>query len=190
MATAELDHRAGAARSARCFRRTWLFAYTTIWAMTLGIALVVAVGGAHLQTAVAAVIGAHLDPQLNPPPQVGRVLALAAHNLPIEAWPVLLGVVGAHRHPLARRAADVLVGACMTVNVGVVGSALGAYGLALVPYLPQLPLEWAGLALGTSCWLVQRQRALTPREGVACVTLIACALLGAAALETVAVPHR
>jgi hypothetical protein len=103
---------------------------------------------------------------------------------------VLLGVVGAHRNPVARKAADLLVGACMIVNVGVVGSALGAYGLALLPYVPQLPLEWAGLALGVGSWLLQRRQALTGREGALCVAVIACALLAAAVLETVAVPHR
>lgn len=190
MATAELDRGADEAHFPHRLWRAWLFAYTAIWTMTLGIVLLVAVGGARLQTAVSGLIGARLDPQLNPPPQIGHVLALSAHNLPIEAWPVLLGVVGAHKHPLVRKVADVLVGACMTANVGVVASALGAYGLALVPYLPQLPLEWAGLALGTGCWLVQRRQALTLREGVACVALIAGVLLGAAVLETVAVPHR
>lgn len=189
MATAELD-RIGEASSPYLLLRAWLGAYTVVWAGTLAFALLVAAAGLLLQAPVRELIGARLDPQLNAPPHLGHVLVRAAHNLPIEAWPVLLGVVGAHRHPAARKAADVLVAACMTVNVGVVGSALGAYGLALVPYLPQLPLEWAGLALGASCWLVQRRRALSVSEGAACVAVIACALLAASVLESVVVPHR
>lgn len=190
MATAELERSAAEAHSLRCFWRAWLCAYTTIWTMTLGIALVVAASAGLLKTPLSHLIGARLDPQLYPPPQIGHVLVRAAHNFPIEAWPVLLGVVGAHRHPLARRAADVLVAACVTVNVGLVASALGAYGLALVPYVPQLPLEWAGLALGTSCWFLQRRQALTRREGLVCVLVIACAVLAASGVEAVVAPHR
>ena len=78
----------------------------------------------------------------------------------------------------------------MIVNVLPVGAALGAYGLPLLPYLPQLPLEWAGLTLGASAWLVQRRRALTLPQGLGLLALIAGVLLCAAVLETVAVPHR
>ncbi len=56
--------------------------------------------------------------------------------------------------------------ACIIVNTLQVGAALGAYGTALLPYIPQLPLEWGGLALGASAWLVQRRRALTVSEGL------------------------
>lgn len=190
MATAKLERRTEDAGSLRRFWRAWLRTYTAIWAMTLGFAVVVAIGAARLRTPVRHLLGARLDPRLNAPPNAGHVLALAAHNLPIVAWPVLLGVVGAHRNTVARKAADLLVGACMIVNVGVVGSALGAYGAALLPYVPQLPLEWAGLALGASAWIVQRRHALTVREGALCAGLIACTLLLAGVLETVAVPHR
>ena len=85
---------------------------------------------------------------------------LAAHNIPIVAWPLLLGVLGAHRHRLARQSPTASAGV-LIANTLPVGAALGAYGAALLPYLPQLPLEWAGLALGASAWLVQRRRALT-----------------------------
>ena len=70
------------------------------------------------------------------------------------------------------------------------GAALGAYGAPLLPYLPQLPVEWGGLALGVSAWLVQRRRALTVAEGLGLLVLIAGVLLCSGALETVAVPHR
>jgi hypothetical protein len=136
------------------------------------------------------VLGIRLDPDRNPPPQLAHVLMLAVHNVPIVAWPLLLGVVGAHRHRTARQIADVVVAACMTANVVIVGAALGAYGVRLVPYLTQLPLEWAALALGSGSWLLQRRRRLTLREGLVCFGLIVVVLLGAAALETGAVPHR
>ena len=67
---------------------------------------------------------------------------------------------------------------------------LGAYGVALLPYIPNVPLEWAALALGASAWLVQRRRPLTLREGFVWLALIVGVVLCAATLETVAVPHR
>jgi hypothetical protein len=190
MATAKLDRDRAEGGSLGRFWRAWLRAYFGIWAVTLGVALLVVAGAGDVRAPVRDVLGARLDPELNAPPRLGHLLELAAHNLPIAAWPVLLGVVGAHRHPTARRIADVVVTAAMGANTVIVGSALGAYGTALLPYVPQLPLEWAGLALGASAWLVQRRRALTVLEGALCVGVIASVLLIAAALETVAVPHR
>jgi hypothetical protein len=171
-------------------RRTWLAAYATTWTLTLSAGALVAFNPAQLRGPVRDVLGASLDPQRNPPPSGGRVLALLAHNLPLAAWPLLLGVVGAHQHPLTRRIADVFLAAVVAVNVLPVGPALGAYGPPLLAYLPQVPFEWAALSLGASAWLLQRRDALTVSEGIAILALIASALLCASALEMSAVPHR
>jgi hypothetical protein len=146
--------------------------------------------GASLVLPIRQLLGLRLAAGVNPPPGVEHVLTLSAHNVPICAWPLLLGVVGAHRHRLARRLGDGLVLACMIANTLPVGAALGACGTRLLPYLPQLPLEWAALALGASGWLIQRRRALSIGEGLWSVALIVCVLLCAAVLETAAVPHR
>lgn len=181
--------RAGRARLGE-LRRAWLFAYAATWVLTLASAALLAINPARLDGPVRRLLGATLDPQRNPPPSIGHVLMLLAHNVPLASWPLLLGVVGAHRRHLARRAADMLVAAVLTVNVLTVGGGLGVYGLPLLPYIPQVPCEWAALALGASAWLMQRRDALTVREGVALFALIAGALLCAAVLETGAVPHR
>jgi hypothetical protein len=131
-----------------------------------------------------------LTPHRNPPPLVGHVLALAAHNIPIACWPLLLGVLGAHRLRLATRVADGVLLACILVNVLPVGVALGAYGTPLLAYIPQLPFEWAGLALGACAWLLQRRRPLRVTEGLGLMALIASVLVFAAVVETDAVPHR
>jgi hypothetical protein len=168
----------------------WLHTYAGVWAATLVPAAVVALVGRPLALPARRLLGLALSAQRNPPPHVGHVLALAAHNIPIASWPLLLGVLGAHRHRLAMHIADGVLLTCIIVNTVPVGAALGAYGTALLPYIPQLPLEWGGVALGASGWLVQRRRALTASEGIGVFVLIACVLLCAAALETVAVPHR
>jgi hypothetical protein len=168
----------------------WLHAYAAVWAATLAAAAIIALVGQPLAAPVRRVLGLALSARRNPPPHLGHVLALAAHNIPIASWPLLLGVLGAHRHRLARHVADGVLLACIIANTLPVGAALGVYGTALLAYIPQLPLEWGGLALGASGWLVQRRRALTASEGIGVFVLIACVLLCAAALETVGVPHR
>jgi lysylphosphatidylglycerol synthetase-like protein (DUF2156 family) len=168
----------------------WLRAYTAICAATVVFAALIVAGGPGLAQPVRRILGAQLTPRNNPPPSLGHVLALAAHNIPIATWPLLLGVMGAYPHRLTWQFADTLVVACLLVNVLPVGAALGAYGTPLLPYVPQLPLEWAGLALGAGSWLVQRDRELTGRERLMWLAVTAGVLLCAAVLETVAVPHR
>ena len=78
----------------------------------------------------------------------------------------------------------------LLANTTAVGAAIGTYGARLLPYIPQLPLEWAALALGASAWLVQRRRALLISDALGVLVLIATLLLMAGALETFGVPHR
>jgi len=171
-------------------RRTWPRAYAATWLSTLICAACGALAGGSAQTWLRRLIGARLEPALNAPPAPGDVLALAAHNLPIMAWPILLGVVGAHRSAGWRLAADVLVGVALIANTAPVGAALALYGSPLLAYLPQLPIEWAALALGTSAWLIQRRRPLARSEGIALFALTGAVVLCAALVETVGVPHR
>lgn len=180
MATAELS----AAPARQALARVWLRCYFLTWLPTLVGAY--AVAAIDAKTATRRVL---LDPASTPPPGVDHALALLAHNLPIATWPILLGVTGAHRNSRGRRAADVLVLTTLVANTAPVGAALGAYGLELLPYLPHVPIEWAGLALGASAWAIQRRRAMTVLEGAAIGAGVAALLLVAAAVETWCVPH-
>lgn len=168
----------------------WLRAYALIWIAMLGGATLLALAGGWLTPRARHLLGLRLEPQGNPPPRVEHILALAAHNIPIATWPLLLGVLGAHRDRLATGLGDAVLLACILLNTLPVGVAVGAYGGPLLPYVPQLPLEFAGLALGASAWLVQRRRTLTVYEGLVWFALTAAVLLCAAVVETVAVPHR
>lgn len=161
-----------------------------MWVLTLVSAGLLASVLTSLDAPVRRILGATLDPQRNPPPSVAHVLVLFAHNLPPAAWPLLLGVLEVHRHRPARQAAHTLVVAVFAINVLTVGAALGVYGVALLPYIPQIPFEWAALALGASAGLMQSHAPLKRREGTLLLALIAGALLCAAVFETIAVPHR
>lgn len=170
--------------------RTWLYAYAGVWTTTLTTTAVVGLVGRPLAAPARRLLGLTLTAHSNPPPQLGHVLALAAHNLPIASWPLLLGVLGAHHHRAATHVADGVLVACLIANTAPVGAALGVYGTALLPFIVQLPLEWGALALGASGWVAQRRAALTIQQGLAIFALIASAILCAAIVETVAVPHR
>jgi hypothetical protein len=175
----------------RCdLRRIWLCAYASLWLATLGVAATVAASGTALGNPVRRVLRLRLSAATNPPPSVGHAVALAAHNLPVAAWPLLLGTAGACRSRRRRLLADTTVIACLTINVLQVGAALGAYGTSLIPYLPQLPFEWAALAIGATYWITRRHHPLTLRDGLVGFALISCTLTVAAVLETAAVAHR
>ena len=188
MATAELSRQVARRRwLPKGLLRLWLYAYAAIWTTTLLLAAAVWLLGGEVAAEARRVF---VRVQRNSPPHVGHVLTLAAHNIPIFSWPLLLGLWGAHRSRRSTRVADGLLLAWVIANAAPVGFELGAYGTVLLPYLPNLPVEWAGMALGASAWLAQRRRALTVREGLAMFALIAVVLLCAAVLETFAVPHR
>jgi hypothetical protein len=131
-----------------------------------------------------------LSASATPPPSLLHVLALSAHNLPICAWPLLLGSLRVRLESLGRRLADIVVWASVLANVLPVAAALGGYGGALLPYVPQLPLEWAALAIGCGAWVLEREEGLAGSERLKLLAVICVLLLAAAALETYAVPHR
>jgi hypothetical protein len=72
---------------------------------------------------------------------------------------VLLAALAARERRLVP-ALDLAVAVVLGDNVAVVGLALGAYGLALLPWLAHVPLEWAGLAVGLAAYA--RARDHTP----------------------------
>jgi hypothetical protein len=131
-----------------------------------------------------------LSATANAPPSLGHVLGLAAHNLPICAWPLLLGPLRLRRGSAWRSVADVAVAASALANVLLVAAALGGYGPALLPYVPQLPFEWAALAVGYGSWTVERRQPLANSERLRLLGVLSLALLAAGALEIYGVPHR
>jgi uncharacterized membrane protein len=171
-------------------RDMWTCAYAWVWFQTAVVAVAVAAGGSRLGDATRHLLQLKLSARTNPPPSVGRALELAAHNVSVAAWPLLLGVAGAHRHHLTRTLGDWALLASIALNTLLVGAAVGAYGLRLAPYVPQLPVEWAAVALGAASWLAHRHTPPSIPDGLLRLAVIAVLLLISAALETWAVPHR
>jgi hypothetical protein len=139
-----------------------------------------------------------IDPGLagstRPHPTLTGSLADAAgilqNNARVLSVPFLLLLLGFPHSRLGRRAGDLIVIALTGASTIPVGIELGRWQGRLLPYLPQLPVEWAALAVAVHVWIAARNgRASTHRllvlAGLALVLLIA-----AASLEIWATPHR
>ena len=160
----------------------------------------------HRTVAGAAVIGvtlasslvAVLDPAIagSTPPHptltgsLNDWLGITAENLRVLATPFLLWILGADKSRVGRRAGDVVVLAVIAVNAIPVGIALGRWQSRLIPYVPQLPLEWAALILAVSAWLTIRTSTATRHQVVVLAASSVVLVLAAAALETWLTPHR
>ena len=160
--------------------------YALLWVVTLAAAAATASLG--LTDAVRGLLRLSLSGDTTPGPSPRVFAVVALHNLPVCGWPLLLPAAGAYRSRRCKFAATGLVAGAVTANAALVGAALGAYGTRLLPYVPQLPLEWLALAGGAAGWAAQRsasdRRARTLAAGV-----VVAAVLAAAALESYAVPH-
>jgi hypothetical protein len=159
--------------------------------------LVVA-GTAVLGTTLAAGLIAVLDRKVtgSTPPHptltgsLNDWLAITTENLRVLAAPFLLWLLGVDKSRLGRRAGDVVVLAVIAVNAIPVGIALGRWQGRLIPYVPQLPLEWAALILAASAWLTIRTTTATRHQIAVLGAGTAVLVLAAAALETWVTPRR
>jgi hypothetical protein len=91
----------------------------------------------------------------NPPPSLAGVLSIAINNTLRSVWPLTLGLIDAQRRRVTRLLADGAVLANLLVSGTLVGGAVGGYGVRVLAFLPHLPLEWAGLAMGAAGWAVE-----------------------------------
>jgi hypothetical protein len=116
---------------------------------------------------------------------------ILANNVREAMIPFLFAVlkITPRRWPVLVMVGDVVVGASFATNVALQGLALGSYGLGLLRYLPQWPLEWGALALALTCWRRTRTGRRNPYELVLLGIGTAILLCLAALLETYAIPQ-
>jgi len=122
-------------------------------------------------------------------PSVGAVVGILGQNLRVLAAPYLLAIFRFDRAPRARLAADVLVAAILAANALRIGLALGRWQARLVPYLPQLPLEYLAAATAASAWTDRRYGDADGRTLWRRALFTAVLLAAAAATEVLATPH-
>lgn len=122
--------------------------------------------------------------------QLGDALDILQNNLRVLAAPYLLWLAGFPRRRVTRRLGDLVILTVTAHSMLPVGVELARWRGRLVPYLPQLPLEWTALTLSASAWLLIRTTT-TPRRAIAWLAAVTVALLaGAASLETWCAPRR
>lgn len=163
--------------------RAWAHAYALLWAFTLGSALLITItpGASVLAREL---LHLKLGASTNPPSSLAIVASIAANNMLRSSWPLALGPLGAGRNRFTRALADGAVLANLLVAGLLVGGALGGYGTRVLPYLPNVPVEWAGIASGTAGWFIERRRPLIQRERVAVSACTAALLICAAICES------
>lgn len=100
---------------------------------------------------------------------------------------LLVAAAVAGRIPDSHMVFDLVVGLLVAVNAGAVGVALGAHGLALLPWLAHLPLEAAGFAVALAAYLAGR-RAPLAWSSLGRLAVASGVLLAAGALVEAVVP--
>jgi hypothetical protein len=120
------------------------------------------------------------------PDDAGRILL---HNARFVAGPLLCAVLRPRLPTAAGAAVDLLLVTVLTLNAGVIGIAVGAYGERLVTTsaLHATP-ECAALALAGGAYMSARQQAIRFAPLAAIAALCTLLLTGAAALETYVSP--
>jgi uncharacterized membrane protein SpoIIM required for sporulation len=163
--------------------RSILSSYAILWAGTVLFALVAIPFAGPLRE----VFG--LSGGLAAPGTATMAAVTLANNAREAAIPFLFAAlrVGARRWPILL--GDVVIAACLTADVALGGLALGTDGIRVLPYLPQWPLEWGGLALALTAWRRARVGRRDPLELVFLAFGTAILLCVAALLETYAVPQ-
>jgi hypothetical protein len=121
---------------------------------------------------------------------VSDALTILANNARALAAPFALVLLGLARQCSGRRITGLIVVAVAAVNAIPVGIALGRWQGRLIPYIPQLPLEWAALTTALTAWLQARTGACTTRQLAALAGVTLALLAAAAAVETWCTPHR
>ena len=124
-----------------------------------------------LLTAVGVAAGAlapGLAPSGHPHPTLhgtlGELASILATNLRVLAAPFLLAVfrlAGRAHDPPPRRRTDRRADRAEHARASASRSDAGA--TRLLPYVPQLPLEWTALGIAGAAWLTARDRQPTPR---------------------------
>jgi hypothetical protein len=148
-------------------------------------------------TAVGLMLGT-IDPALagRTPPHpvltgtVGATLTILENNVRVLAVPFLLSAFRFPATRIGRYAGDLLIVGVTAANSVAVGVELGRWHDRLIPYIPQLPLEWAALTVAGCAWLVARKNNTHACELTVLASITVLLLIGAASLETWCTPHR
>jgi hypothetical protein len=118
---------------------------------------------ATLLAALAAVAAPSLAGGTTPHPALhgtfGELLSILAANVRVLAVPFILTAFAFARTRFSRALGDAAVIGILAVNAIRIGLELGRWQTRLVPYLPQLPVEYLATAIAAEVWIRARTRA-------------------------------
>jgi len=142
-----------------------------------------------LLSSIAPALAGHTRPHPTLTGSLGEAIGILQNNLRVLAAPFLLWLLKFPASHLGRRAGDVLILGLAAASAIPVGLELGRWHTRLLPYVPQLPLEWAALAVAICAWLTARHDHAPDRQIAILAAATAVLLVGAACLETWCTPH-
>ena len=124
-------------------------------------------------------------------PSLGAIASILLNNLRVLAAPFILTAARFGATRASRLGGDAIVATILFGNAVVVGLAVGRWRGALIPFLPQLPVEYLAAATAAAAWLDARRHA--PARGPQLAAANAVATIGlaaaAAAIEVLLTPH-
>jgi hypothetical protein len=131
-------------------------------------------------------------PTLDPTP--AAIAAILANNARVLAAPFILIAARFERSRLTRLAGDAITATILAGNALWIGLAIGRWEGSLIPYLPQLPLEYLAASTAAGAWIHTRRRASHRGGSDQCASAIYATatltlLVGAAAIEVLLTPH-
>ena len=169
-----------------CRRRPDLRTICLCW-VALGVATVVGAAAAATWPA----LGPATHPHATLHPSASAVASILLNNLRVLAAPFILIAARFDRARGSRLAGDAIVAAILAGNAIAVGLALGRWRGTLIPFLPQLPLEYLAAATAAAAWLDARQcaRSSGSRMAMPYAEATITFTAGAAAIEVLLTPH-
>ena len=145
--------------------------------------------------AAAAIAWPALEPANRPHavlhPSLDAIASILLNNLRVLAAPFILA--GAHfgATRVSRFTGDAIVATILAGNAIAVGLALGRWRGALIPFIPQLPIEYLAAAAAAAVWIEARRPASSPARRIAVTNASVTIGLAAAAaaIEVLLSPH-
>lgn len=124
-------------------------------------------------------------------PSAGVVVSILLNNLRVLAAPFILVAARFERAHGSRLIGDAIVTAILLGNAIAVGLALGRWRGALIPFIPQLPVEYLAASTAAATWIDARRDARRSKPANTMTSAVATVALAvaAAAIEVFLTPH-
>lgn len=125
-------------------------------------------------------------------PSVDAIASILLNNARVLTAPFILAAARFGASGVTRLAGDAIVATILVGNATAVGLALGRWRGALIPFVPQLPIEYLAAAIAATRWIAARRRNVSLPAPQTAITSAAATIglaAAAAAIEVLLTPH-